>query len=278
VVPSTQSTVVRAGARCAPTAGRGRRTRSHVAVGRPLGRAASTTAVRAGAGAPCSPGRSSHRLTAAGPRGTRDGQPGWGRRTLIAGAVFSRLPASWLRGTRDCYPGGGRCTLITGAVIALQRAAVVSASAIRAGARAPRPPDAGTCSRLHCRTTRPGPAAGAWLRPALGRGRPPAGGAGAAHQPVGPTTTSSPRRRCSQTSWRTPAVRQVRGTDSDTSRRRPRRSRPGVGALATTGPDEATRRGDAAAASCSCRFSRPLRGFAGVCPLRRVTCAPVVHL
>jgi hypothetical protein len=66
-------TVVRAGARCALFAG-------GVIVPLAGGRAAwaVATVVRAGADAPCSPERSSHRRSAAGPRGTRDCQPGGG--------------------------------------------------------------------------------------------------------------------------------------------------------------------------------------------------------
>jgi hypothetical protein len=186
------------------------------------------------------------------------------------------MMASWPRGTHDCRPGGGRCTLIAGAVTAShgsQRAAAVSESAIRAGARAPRPPEADTCSLpTHC------------LHRARARGRAETRtrlGAGPDHQSVGPTTVSPLCRRCQcrQSSRRTLAARQVRGTDSDTSRRRPTgRSRPGARASATTGPDETTRHGDAAAASCPCRFPVPFEVSRGSRPLRCATCAAVVQL
>ena len=162
-------------------------------------------------------------MTASGPRGSHDCQPGGGRCTLIAGAVFSpydgqraaqypRLPT----GRGPMHPDRRSRHCIT------QRAAAASASTIQAGARAPdrrrRTPAAGRPTVF----TGPGPAA----RPRLGHGSGP----GPDHQPVGPTIASPLCRRCSQSSRRTLAARQVRGTDPDTSRRRPRSQVP-VGSL-----------------------------------------------
>ena len=81
---------------------------------------------------------------------------------------------------------------------------------LSAGGRAPWPAAA--------TTSRSGPAAGPRLRLSAGPGRSPVSGA---------VCRRTPCRRCRQSGRRGPAVRQVWGTDSDTSRRRRgRRSRP----------------------------------------------------
>ena len=135
----------------------------------------------------------------------------------------------------------------------------------------------GTGPRLHCQptwpvvayTTWPGPAAGSRLRLSAGPGRSPVSGA---------ARRQTPCRRCRQSGRRGPAVRQVWGTDSDTSwRRRGRRSRP------APRPRRArTRTGRLGMMTLQrpparAGFPAPFR-FCRGCPLHRVTCAPVVQL
>ena len=88
----------------------------------------------------------------------------------------------------------------------------------------------------------------------------------------------TPCRRCRQSGRRGPAVRQVWGTDSDTSwRRRGRRSR-----LAPRPRRARTRTGRLGMMTLQrpparAGFPAPFR-FCRGCPLHRVTCAPVVQL
>ncbi len=84
-----------------------------------MGRAAPATVVQAGAGAPFSPERSSHRLMSTGPRSPRNFQPGGGpvhpdrrsRLLTVCRPGGRTVPATANR-------AGDRCTPIAGAVIA----------------------------------------------------------------------------------------------------------------------------------------------------------------
>jgi hypothetical protein len=202
------------------------------------------TVVRAGADAPCAPERSSHRLTAVGPRGSRDGQPGGGpahpdrrwrlltvcrhdgravhatasragaRCTPIAGGVFPLYVGPQARRHSRLLAEQGPMHPIAGAVLALyggQRAARDSESARRAGPHLHRQSAAGSRGWPLFTTFRPGPAAGSRVLPTSGPGRLPYSGADSRQLHV---PQVQPERR------RTPAARQVLGTDSDTSRRR----------------------------------------------------------
>ena len=111
--------------------------------------------------------------------------------------------------------------LIAGAVYAQhggQRAAADSESGARVGAPTPLSAGGRAPWPAAATTTWSGPAAGPRLRLSAGPGRSPVSGA---------VCRRTPCRRCRQSGRRGPAVRQVWGTDSDTSwRRRGRRSRP----------------------------------------------------
>jgi hypothetical protein len=139
------ATAVWAGARCSPIA----RGYTPSSSGQRAARHLRPSSGR-GHGAPRSPERSTHRMTAIGPRGSRDCQPGGGPNRA-----------------------GGRCTLIAGAVIAphgSQRAAAVSVCHPGGG---PRSPIAGG---LHLQAVVPGPGPAAGPRLVLGRNRSSAGG------------------------------------------------------------------------------------------------------
>ena len=99
-----------------------------------------------------------------------------------------------------------------------QRAAADSESGARVGAPTPLSAGGRAPWPAAATTSRSGPAAGPRLRLSAGPGRSPVSGA---------VCRRTPCRRCRQSGRRGPAVRQVWGTDSDTSRRRRgRRSRP----------------------------------------------------
>ena len=189
------------------------------------------TVVRAGADAPCSPERSSHRLSAAGPRGTRDCQPGGGpvhpdrrwRLLTVSRPAGRAVRATASRAGGPARPdrrrrphtvsrplagghsrrlaGRGPTHPIAGATFALyggQRAARVSESARRAGLypTVSRKPPAAAGHSSPC--TGPGPRPGRESFPSRAR---------AVNRTVGPLAASPTCRRCRQPGRRGPAAR-----------------------------------------------------------------------
>ena len=175
---------------------------------------------------------SSHRQSASRPRGTCDCHPGGGararRRALPDRRRLSshRQSASWPRGTCDGHPGGARDP---------DRRRLSSHCQHVAASHHRRP-----VGSLPARTTGPGPRPGRTASASLpgpplpagqsaaspvdlrarARGRARTGSGRSPRSTRRPTSASPPHHRVSQTGQRTPADRQVRGTDSDTSRRR----------------------------------------------------------